>query len=138
MEPKWLTWIREISGGANNRQIALKIGIAPSTVGRWQNYPPKIDAVADLARAYGAPITDGLLAAGYVKPGELSAPRVERNLGRFSASELLAELAQRVTNNDQYLSEHQPITSPADYGEEPSPDDFDLAAGNVAREHESD
>ncbi|WP_193118476.1 helix-turn-helix domain-containing protein [Brachybacterium tyrofermentans] len=131
MEPAWIAWIRDISDHAPDRQVAAKIGIAPSTVGRWQDYPPKIDAVVKLARAYGVPVADGLLASGYVQPGDLRTPRYERDLGRFTASELLAELAQRVTPDGQQL--HAQITSPNDYGEEPDPNAYDLAAGHVAR-----
>lgn len=131
MEPAWITWIRDISDDAPDRQIAAKIDIAPSTIGRWKNYPPKIDALVKLARAYGVPVADGLVAAGYVQPGDLRTPRYERDLGRFTATELLAELEQRVSADGRRL--HEQITGPSDYGEEPTPDDFDLAAGRIAR-----
>ena len=136
MDPAWITWIREISDHAPNRHVAAKIGVAPSTLTRWKDYPPKVDEVVKLARAYGAPVADGLLAAGYVQPGELRAPRIERDLGRFTATELLAELGRRVTPDDHDV--RQSISSPADYGEEPTPDDFDLAAGTVARDNDND
>lgn len=138
MTPEWITWIRDISDNASDRQVALKIGIAPSTVGRWQDYPPKIDAVVALARAYGVPVADGLLAAGYVTRGELREPRFERDLRRFTAAELIAELAQRVTDDDEHVDQHRPITGPDDYGQEPTPNDFDLAAGTAARQRRTD
>lgn len=134
MEPTWITWIRDISDNASDRQVAQKIDIAPSTIGRWREYPPKADVIVKLARAYGAPVADGLLASGYVTAGDLREPRVERNLGRFSASELITELAHRVTDDEQQVAQG-PVTSPHDYGKEPSPDDYDLAAGTVARDH---
>lgn len=131
MEPAWITWIRDISDHAPDRQVANRIGIAPSTVGRWQEYPPKVDAVVKLAHAYGVPVADGLIAAGYVQAGDLRTPRYERDLSRFTASELLAELTHRVTADGQQL--HERINSPTDYGEEPDPSAYDLAAGHLTR-----
>ena len=138
MDPAWITWINEVSDNASLRQVALKIGVAPSTPTRWKDYPPRMDAIVAIARAYGAPVADGLLAAGYVTEGELRAPRPERDLGRFSATELLAELTQRVTANEQNVTEQRPITEPGDYGEEPTPDDYDLAATRIARDRGPD
>lgn len=136
MEPAWIVWIRDISDHASDRQVAQKIGIAPSTVGRWRDYPPKIDAVVSLARAYGVPVSDGLIAAGYVEPGELREPRLERDLGKFSAHELLAELSQRVTDNGQEILDK--IDGPGDYGEEPTPSAYELAAGQITRPRDAD
>ncbi len=52
-----------ISAGYTQKEAALKLGVAESTIVRWENNkcPIKIESFLKLSRIYGIPIQDILL-----------------------------------------------------------------------------
>lgn len=126
----WMTWLREITGDVSDREIARRIDVSSSTISRWMHTTPRAEAVVAVARAFNAPVIDALIAAGYIERHEARTPRVIRNLARFSSVELLRELSDRVGPGGHTIAP-EVIASPDDYGQEPTPDDDDLAAGRL-------
>lgn len=128
----WMEWLREAAGWVSDREIARRVGVSPSSVGRWADTPPKVENVVTIARTFGAPVSEALVAAGYVSRDELHTPQAIRNLGAFTSRELLAELNRRIDDTPIQPAPTGPVTDPSDYGEEPRPDDWTLAAGHVS------
>lgn len=132
----FLDYLARISGGEQRQRLARIAEVSPSTVTRWdksrQDYiAPKAEAVMRLARRYGVSPLEALAEAGVVSADEVNLNVVNRPLSAYPHSALLHELQRRL---DRMSAPDGPITSPADYGEEPDPDDYSLAAGDVARD----
>lgn len=135
MTTGFLGYLREISGGATNVEIAKIAGTSHTSVGRWSKSIPSPEVVVRLARHYGRPPVETMVAAGYFTAEEASVGTVRMPLSAYPHSELLNELDRRLV---QASHRSHIIESPEDYGEEPTPDDFDLAAGTVARDNDDD
>ena len=93
----WPTYVRRIAGGLTQAQIADKTGAAPSNVGRWlrgeRGIPTATNVIA-FARAFGQPIMEAMVAAGYFTPDEIGG--TERTpLSAYSSAELFDELRRR-------------------------------------------
>lgn len=130
----FLDYLRDISNGAPNTEFARVTGVNKSTVGRWDHIAPSLDAVRALARHYGKPVIEVMVRAELIDPRDVNAT-VQANLTEFSNHALLREIERRM--GPQTSDAPETISSPADYGEEPTPDDYDLAAGKVARDPRS-
>lgn len=137
MNSHFRTWLNEATNNATNAEIAHKTGIAKSTVGRWEGALPRPETIVQVARAFKANAVEGLVAAGYLHDDEVRIPKVIHRPSDFSSFELLDELRTRVVNARIEMSHPlETITSPADYGQEPTPNDYDLAAGHITRPHD--
>lgn len=129
----FLGYLANVSGGEQRQTMAKIIGVSPSTVTRWDPtradyYPPKFDHVITLARHYQRPPIEALIAAGLITPEDARGQVVERPLASIPHAELLRELGQRL---DRMSVPTEKMGTP--YREDPRPDDYDLAAGRVAR-----
>lgn len=68
----WASWVRDVTGGASARQIALRIHRGHTSMQRWlRTGDPPAEVVIDVARAYQADPIAGLLAAGCLSKDEL-------------------------------------------------------------------
>lgn len=133
MATGFLGYLRDISGGATNVEIAKIAETSHTSVGRWSKSTPSPEVVVRLARHYGRPPVEAMVAAGYFTAEEARVGTVRLPLSAYPHRELLHELDRRLVQSSHH---DRTINSPADYGEEPTPDDFDLAAGHVARPDE--
>lgn len=93
----------------NDKTIAEKIGVSPSTIGRWRSgdVDPKPRQVVGLARAYGKAPLSALIAAGYLAPEDLEGDMVvslASDLDEVSTSQLLEELSDRVETMSAFMS----------------------------------
>ena len=131
MTDDFLSWLRRISDGDPNVRFAQIAGVDKSTVGRWTEKPPSPDSVRALAIHYGHPVIEGMIAAGHMTQEDATAQMRTGTLRDYSPRELLRELERRI---DEMSPPPDKISGPEDYGEEPTPDDFELAAGTIARE----
>jgi hypothetical protein len=72
---QWWEYVQRVTGRASQSEIARKLGLAPSAVNRWQHTGPKPVNVSEFARAYGRPVTEAMIAAGYMTEADIpSAP----------------------------------------------------------------
>lgn len=98
----WPEYLRRITGGATQAQIAERIGIGRLSVCNWLHSKtrPKAETVIIVARVYGRSPIEGLLAAGYLEPGEAGQPVDIRSSARHLADEeLAAEVARRLAGD---------------------------------------
>lgn len=133
----FLDYAREISDGASNTALAKIAGVNKSTVGRWaEGLDPTTDAARRIAHHYGRPVVEAFIHGNLLAPGDIATREVRIPLSEYPHGALLRELERRLDARSSDPS--GTISSPAQYGEEPTPDDYDLAAGTVARDHHTD
>lgn len=123
----WHQYVRTIAGADTNVQISKKTGIGPSTISRWGTAKPQ-DAIA-FARGYQQPVLEALIAAGYITATEATADvAIEiQKTDEISDSQFVTMLAQRLG-----VTIHTDMATRPDR-KEPTPNDFDLAAGTIQR-----
>lgn len=96
----WPEYVRRVTRGHTQAQIAKMTGIAESNIGRWmrgERGQPKPDKVLDLAKAFGQPPAEALIAAGYLTDADVSAKRTP--LSAYTMAELLDELRRRTVDD---------------------------------------
>lgn len=105
MTHDWGTYLRSITGDASGAEIARKLGVSDSKVSYWKRgeRPPTISEAINVARTYGRPPLEGLVAAGYLEPDEIEGhvtvqPAV---LGGFTDAQLADELLRRAQQRGQ-------------------------------------
>jgi transcriptional regulator with XRE-family HTH domain len=96
----WSAYVRRVSGGRGQLDIAAKTGLAQTNIGRWlrgEMVVPKAESVVAFARAYGESPVEALVAAGYITAEESGVrPRKAKTpLKEFSERELLEEVLRR-------------------------------------------
>lgn len=117
----WGTYVTEHSGNDINRVVAAKIGVTEPNVSRWKrtDQVPRAETVAAFARAYGRPVLEAFVAAGFLTAREAKArPSAAVSLDQLSDDELLAEVRRRMRG--QETSDGAPI---GDAGPAPANDD---------------
>lgn len=97
---EWSGYVRRVSGGRNQLDIAAKTGLAQTNIGRWlrgESVVPKAESVVAFARAYGQSPLEALVAAGYITEEEAGIrPRKTKTpLKEYSEVELLEEMLRR-------------------------------------------
>lgn len=99
MTTNWGTYFRSITGDATGAEIARTLGISDSKVSYWKRgqRPPTISEAIRVSRAYGRPPLEGLVAAGYLDPDEVSEQVTVQPvvLGSFTDAQLADELLRR-------------------------------------------
>lgn len=135
--PDFLSYLHDISGGATNVELGRIAGVSHTSVGRWSRSAPSPEHVTTLARHYARPVVEAMVAAGYLTAEDAHAREVRVPLSEYPHHQLLRELERRL-DEARSSDPHGTITSPQHYGEEPRPDEWDLAAGDVARDPRDD
>ena len=93
----WSAYVRRLSGTMNQTEVAEKVGMAQSNVGRWlrgERAVPRAESVIAFARAFNQPPVEALIAAGYLTPDE-AASTARTPLSQYSRDELFDELRNR-------------------------------------------
>jgi len=97
----WPEYVRRISGRATQAQIAERIGIGRLSVCNWLHGKtrPKAETVITVARAFGRPPVEALLAAGYLRADEIDRPvEVRVSPRHLPTEEIAAEVHRRLIN----------------------------------------
>lgn len=140
----WWAYVTRLSGGATNVEVAAAVGISPPSVSRWKtgsNPDPK--QAAAFARAYGRPVLEAFVAAGFLTSEEArQRPSAAPSLAQLSDDDLLAEVASRMKGGSD-AGQAEAEKSPGDDGGaggvrpiRPAPDpqyDPDVHAPRAAR-----
>ena len=95
----WPEYVRRISGPATQAQIAERIGIGRLSVCNWLHGKtrPKAETVITVARAFGRPPVEALLAAAYLRADEIDQPVEVRVSPRdLPTEEIAAEVHRRL------------------------------------------
>ena len=95
----WPEYLRRISGGATQAQIAERIGIGRLSVCNWLHgkTQPKAETVISVARAFGRSPVEALVVATYLGTDEVGDPiqvsvSLEGVLGELLGAEVLRRL----------------------------------------------
>lgn len=99
MTETWPEYLRRITGGQTQAQIAERIGIGRLSVCNWLHGKtrPKAETVIMVARVYRRSPIEALVAASYLTTEEVGAPVELRTSPRdLPATELAAEVARRL------------------------------------------
>jgi transcriptional regulator with XRE-family HTH domain len=97
----WPEYLRRVSAGATQAQIAGRIGVGRLSVCNWLRGKthPKAETVIDVARAYRRSPVEALIAARYLEPSEAAEPVVIRaSLADACADDLGAEVSARLAD----------------------------------------
>lgn len=105
----WTRYMSSTGGADNDKMIAAKVGVSPSTISRWRSgdVDPKPRQVVAFARAYEKSALLALVAAGYLDASDLGeevALTMGQNLDEVSTATLVSELQERLTSIDEFLS----------------------------------
>ena len=129
----WWAYVQRHSAGAPNAHIARAVGITPPSVGRWSKpgVGPDPAQAAAFARAYGRPVLEAFIAAGFLTPDEAGErPSAPPSLASLDDDDLLDEVRRRMHggSSEGRQPEDQKINRQDDVLPNLSPDDVALAA----------
>lgn len=115
----WWEYVHKHADGGTNVAIAAKVGITPSSVGRWgKGSRPDPEQAAAFAKAYNRPVLEAFVAAGFLTPEEAGeVPAAEPSLDELSNRDLLAELTRRTEVEDAVRRQLGEIDYPEDLTE---------------------
>lgn len=108
-------------GNDQQQEAARKAGFNPSTISRWlkTGKPGEAGNVAAFARAYGRPVLEAFVAAGFLKPEEAKArPRLAPDFSQLTNDELLELVRARMREGGEghvrSTANKPPETGPGD------------------------
>jgi len=91
----WWKYVQRVAGTSAPSEISRRTGIGQSSIGRWDSASPKPESVASFARAYGRPVLEAFIAAGYMAEDDAKVTQVA-DASKLTNDELLAELRRRL------------------------------------------
>lgn len=132
----WWGYVRRITHGASQKEIAQSAGVTQPTVSRWVSGEierASADVAVKLATKYGASVGEALVAAGVLDAEHL--PVTIMRTEDPSDDELLTILARRLDRDRKDGTDDGQPDAPAmtDAGETPAPGTYGLAARKVTR-----
>jgi transcriptional regulator with XRE-family HTH domain len=103
----WTRHLEVTTHPDNDKTIASKVGVSPSTIGRWRSgeIDPKPRQVVSLARAYNKSPLAALVAAGYLSAEDLEDDltlHYASDLDEISTLQLVDELRNRLDTMNDY------------------------------------
>lgn len=105
----WWSYVRRHSGTDTQADISRRLGLAQASVSRWVNSAPKPENVVAFANAYGRPVLEAFVAAGFLDQRDITnIVEVRSSPSDMSDEELLAEVGRRMAR--------QPARHQEDYG----------------------
>ena len=115
----WWRYVVTVTGNVAQKEIADATGIDQSSISRWQRgtSTPRAEVVVALARAYGRPPIEALVAAGYLSSDEAGVEElttVPGDLTGVSVDSLLNELRRRLVASSPHEVEGWPAGWSAD------------------------
>lgn len=109
MAENWPEYLRRITTGQTQAQIAEHIGIGRLSVCNWLHGKtrPKAETVITVAQAYRRSPVEALLAAAYLTIEELDQPvDVRKSLGDVSADNIADEVRRRLLALERQAPTH--------------------------------
>jgi len=95
----WTEYVTRVSRPLTQQQIAQKCGVAQTNVGRWLRGDPgvpRVESVIAFARAFGRPLLEAFIAAGFMTPADAAAvTQLRTPLRDYDTLELIEELRRR-------------------------------------------
>lgn len=105
----WWEYVERVAQTSRQRDISDKTSLDPSAVSRWKTgHVPKADMVATFARAYGRPVLEAFVAAGFLTAAEAKErPSAAPSLDQLSDEDLLQEVADRMATLREKEHRHE-------------------------------
>jgi len=100
----WPEYLRRISGGQTQAQIAERFGIGRLSVCNWLHGKtrPKAETVIVVARVFDRPPIEALVAASYLEPAEVGRPiELRASPEDLPAEDLAAEVRRRLVASER-------------------------------------
>ena len=111
----------QVVGDDQQNVVAQRTGVDQATISRWKksDQPGRADNVAALARAYGRPVLEAFVAAGFLTAEEAKArPAAAPDYKKLSKRELLDLLSARMVDVTDELAERTTARYLADNGDD--------------------
>jgi transcriptional regulator with XRE-family HTH domain len=113
MTETWPEYLRRITGGQTQSQIAERVGVGRLSVCHWLHGKtrPKPETAMAVARVYDRSPIEALLATGYLDPAEVRLPVDSRPSPQdLPADEVAAEVRRRLLELERLTSAPQKTT----------------------------
>lgn len=92
----WWEYVQRIAKTNSPSEIGRRTGIGQSSIGRWDSSSPKPESVAAFARAYGRPVLEAFIEAGFLTKEEAKMTEAPSDLTKVELEDLLTEALRRV------------------------------------------
>ena len=94
----WWAYVKHVAPTATNKVIGEAAGLTASSVTRWASgAAPDPSSAAAFARAFGRPVLEAFIAAGYLTPEEAGErPAKPHALAHYSDDELVDDIRRRL------------------------------------------
>ncbi|TIC78818.1 helix-turn-helix transcriptional regulator [Nocardioides sp. GY 10127] len=94
----WSAYVRQLMGDEPQKAVAARAGIEAPVISRWLGgQSPRPDGAARLARAYGRPVLEAFVAAGFLTEEEAGArPAAAPNYDALTNEQLLGLVRSRM------------------------------------------
>lgn len=96
----WWDYVKDVTQGAQQNEIADKTGLAAPTISRWKtgSQGTRPENVAAFARAYGRPVLEAFVAAGFLSREEAKVTEVSlpRDPSKLDSGALAVEIQRLV------------------------------------------
>lgn len=107
-ESAWADFVKRHRNGETNTDVARKVGVDPSTVGRWINGHTLAtpQQAISFARIYNVHPIEALLSAGYLAPTDVEGEvtiETTASLESFSTRALIKEVSARLDVIAEYM-----------------------------------
>ncbi len=115
----WWAYVTQTSGTDSPRAMHSATGIDGPNYSRWKSgHVPKADLVAQFARAYGRPVLEAFVAAGFLTEAEAKVrPAARVDFTKLTNDELLRIVRDRMSAQDP--DHGTPIADDPDTGPTP-------------------
>lgn len=108
MTETWWQYVERISGGATQVAIGAAAGVDKVTVWRWkaERATPSAEVVIRLARAYGRPVVEALVASGTITAEEADVTEVivEASRTDLTDDELISEMHELISETRRRMA----------------------------------
>ena len=101
----WWQYVEHIALDETQERIARRIDVSTPTVSRWKTSSPKPETAAAFARAYGRPVVEAFIAAGFLTADDAKAQVTINRYEDPSDDQLLALISRRL-RGDREAGEH--------------------------------
>lgn len=113
----WWHYVEQTAPGRPQEEIARRVGVSAATVTRWKVSEPRPSNVAAFARAYGRPVLEAFVAAGFLTAQEADTQVIVTRYEDPSDEEILELLARRLRRDREDVSDDDQHRPPIAAGE---------------------
>ena len=103
----WWLYVRRIAGTEVQVEISRRTGLLGPTLSRWKSGTQGVDpdSAATFARAYGRPVVEAFVAAGFLTEAEAKVrPAAAPNYSQLTNDQLLDLVRERMTQDARRTS----------------------------------